>query len=76
MPAMFPSQDIANTLGAWVAGHGLAQFRIAETEKYPHVTFFLNGGVEVPADGRGRATWRRARRCGPTTWSRRCRRRR
>ena len=54
MPAVFPSQDIANTLGSWVAGHGLAQFRIAETEKYPHVTFFLNGGVEVPADREAR----------------------
>ena len=51
MPAVFASQDIANTLGSWVAGHGVAQFRIAETEKYPHVTFFLNGGVEVPAAG-------------------------
>jgi len=54
MPAMFPSQDIVNTLGSWLAGHGLKQFRIAETEKYPHVTFFLNGGVEVPADNEGR----------------------
>jgi 2,3-bisphosphoglycerate-independent phosphoglycerate mutase len=54
MPAMFPSQDIVNTLGAWVAGRGLKQFRIAETEKYPHVTFFLNGGVEVPAHGEAR----------------------
>ena len=54
MPAMFPSADIVNTLGAWVAGRGLQQFRIAETEKYPHVTFFLNGGVEVPAAGEAR----------------------
>jgi 2,3-bisphosphoglycerate-independent phosphoglycerate mutase len=54
MPAMFPSEDIVNTLGAWVAGRGLRQFRIAETEKYPHVTFFLNGGVEVPAHGEAR----------------------
>lgn len=51
MPAIFPSLDIANTLGAWVAGKGLKQFRVAETEKYPHVTFFLNGGVEEPAEG-------------------------
>ncbi|HYN46639.1 MAG TPA: 2,3-bisphosphoglycerate-independent phosphoglycerate mutase, partial [Allosphingosinicella sp.] len=51
MKAMFPSGDIVNTLGAWVAGKGLGQFRLAETEKYPHVTFFLNGGVEVPAAG-------------------------
>jgi 2,3-bisphosphoglycerate-independent phosphoglycerate mutase len=47
---MFPKQDISNTLGAWVAGHGLRQFRLAETEKYPHVTFFLNGGKETPED--------------------------
>ena len=54
MPAMFPSEDIANTLGHWVAGKGLKQFRIAETEKYPHVTFFLNGGVEPPEEGEAR----------------------
>ncbi len=54
MPAVFPSQDIANTLGHWVASKGLKQFRIAETEKYPHVTFFLNGGVEVPETGEAR----------------------
>ncbi len=51
MPAMFPSSDIVNTLGAWVASKDLKQFRVAETEKYPHVTFFLNGGVEAPAPG-------------------------
>jgi 2,3-bisphosphoglycerate-independent phosphoglycerate mutase len=54
MPAMFPSEDIVNTLGAWVAGKGLKQFRLAETEKYPHVTFFLNGGVETAAPGESR----------------------
>lgn len=51
---IFPEEDIVNTLGAWVAQKGLSQFRIAETEKYPHVTFFLNGGVEVPAQGEDR----------------------
>ena len=51
MAAMFPSEEIVNTLGHWVATHGIGQFRIAETEKYPHVTFFLNGGVEVPETG-------------------------
>ncbi len=51
---IFPEEDIVNTLGSWVAQKGLSQFRIAETEKYPHVTFFLNGGVEVPADGEDR----------------------
>jgi len=51
MPAMFPSEEIVNTLGDWVASKGLQQFRTAETEKYPHVTFFLNGGVEEPEPG-------------------------
>uniref|UniRef100_UPI004048DDFB 2,3-bisphosphoglycerate-independent phosphoglycerate mutase n=1 Tax=Yoonia sp. TaxID=2212373 RepID=UPI004048DDFB len=51
---VFPKRDITNTLGAWVAKHGLRQFRLAETEKYPHVTFFLNGGIEVPEVGEDR----------------------
>ena len=51
---VFPKRDIANTLGAWVAAHGLRQFRLAETEKYPHVTFFLNGGKEEPEEGEDR----------------------
>lgn len=54
MTTIFPKQKIANTLGAWVAGKGLRQFRVAETEKYPHVTFFLNGGKEVPEVGEDR----------------------
>ncbi|MGV3693096.1 MAG: 2,3-bisphosphoglycerate-independent phosphoglycerate mutase, partial [Paracoccus marcusii] len=40
--------------GAWVAAKGLRQFRLAETEKYPHVTFFLNGGKETPEPGEDR----------------------
>jgi len=51
---VFPKREIVNTLGAWVAKHGKRQFRLAETEKYPHVTFFLNGGVEVPEAGEDR----------------------
>ncbi|PUB18468.1 2,3-bisphosphoglycerate-independent phosphoglycerate mutase [Yoonia sediminilitoris] len=51
---VFPKRDIQNTLGAWVAKHGLRQFRLAETEKYPHVTFFLNGGIETPENGEDR----------------------
>ena len=50
MDCVFPRENIKNTLGKWVSDKGLKQFRIAETEKFPHVTFFLNGGVEVPAD--------------------------
>ena len=45
-PAMFPPENLSNVLGAVVAGAGLRQLRIAETEKYAHVTFFLNGGRE------------------------------
>ncbi|MFT6530512.1 MAG: 2,3-bisphosphoglycerate-independent phosphoglycerate mutase [Limimaricola cinnabarinus] len=52
--AVFPKRDIVNTLGAWVAAKGRSQFRLAETEKYPHVTFFLNGGKEEPEEGEDR----------------------
>ncbi len=51
---VFPKRDIKNTLGEWVAKQGKTQFRLAETEKYPHVTFFLNGGVETPYNGEDR----------------------
>ncbi len=44
----FPPKDINNTLGEYLADKGLNQLRIAETEKYAHVTFFFNGGVETP----------------------------
>ncbi len=54
MAAMFPKRAVENTLGGWVARHGRRQFRIAETEKYPHVTFFLNGGRETPEPGEDR----------------------
>ena len=55
MDVAFPDEAIENGLGAWVADHGLRQFRLAETEKYPHVTFFLNGGREEPFPGEDRA---------------------
>jgi 2,3-bisphosphoglycerate-independent phosphoglycerate mutase len=54
MTTVFPPREIANTIGEWVAKHGLRQFRLAETEKYPHVTFFLNGGKEEPEQGEDR----------------------
>ena len=47
-PVAFPPEEIKDTLGEVLAQHGLHQLRIAETEKYAHVTFFLNGGVEAP----------------------------
>ncbi|MBJ3761633.1 2,3-bisphosphoglycerate-independent phosphoglycerate mutase [Maribius pontilimi] len=52
---VFPKRKLVNTLGEWVAKHGLRQFRLAETEKYPHVTFFLNGGKEDAEPGEDRA---------------------
>ncbi len=55
MTTCYPKQAIVNTLGAWVADHGRTQFRLAETEKYPHVTFFLDGGLEQEKTGEDRA---------------------
>lgn len=46
----YKPQSLDNTLGVYLAKNGLRQFRIAETEKYAHVTFFFNGGVEKPND--------------------------
>ena len=54
MTTAYPKQTLTNTLGEWVAKQGLTQFRLAETEKYPHVTFFLNGGKETPEPGEDR----------------------
>lgn len=54
MSVVYPKPEIVNTLGDWVAQKGLRQFRLAETEKYPHVTFFLNGGEEVSFIGEDR----------------------
>ncbi|MEM6387315.1 MAG: 2,3-bisphosphoglycerate-independent phosphoglycerate mutase [Pseudomonadota bacterium] len=54
MAAVFPKRKIENTLGEWVSKQGKTQFRLAETEKYPHVTFFLNGGVESSYEGEDR----------------------
>ena len=58
---LIPNKEIAfkkvlltNTFGEWLAAKGLKQARIAETEKYAHVTFFFNGGVEKPNEGEDR----------------------
>jgi len=47
-------ESLTNTLGEYVSGLGLTQLRIAETQKYAHVTFFFNGGVEAPNPGEDR----------------------
>ena len=50
----FKKQEVNNTFGEWLAAHNMKQARIAETEKYAHVTFFFNGGVEKPNEGEDR----------------------
>ncbi|MEZ4497479.1 MAG: alkaline phosphatase family protein [Thermomicrobiales bacterium] len=52
---IFPPQDVTSPLAKVISDAGLAQFHAAETEKYPHVTFFLNGGREEPFPGEDRA---------------------
>jgi 2,3-bisphosphoglycerate-independent phosphoglycerate mutase len=54
LTTLFPKQEPSQVLGEIVAEHGLTQLRIAETEKYAHVTFFLNGGREDVFDGEER----------------------
>jgi 2,3-bisphosphoglycerate-independent phosphoglycerate mutase len=51
---VFPDIELNNTLGEVLAAHGKKQVRIAETEKYPHVTFFFSGGQEAPFEGETR----------------------
>lgn len=50
----FKKETLKNTFGEWLASKGMTQARIAETEKYAHVTFFFNGGVEEPNPGEDR----------------------
>jgi 2,3-bisphosphoglycerate-independent phosphoglycerate mutase len=54
LPVVFPPESMRNILAEVLASHGLKQLRIAETEKYAHVTFFFNGGVEEPVAGEDR----------------------
>ena len=50
----YPPEQLANGLGEYMASQGKTQLRIAETEKYAHVTFFFNGGLETPFEGEDR----------------------
>lgn len=54
LPIAFPPEGLENVLGEVLSKHGLTQLRIAETEKYAHVTFFLNGGEEKCYEGEDR----------------------
>lgn len=53
-PCAYPPASLANTFGEWMAKNDKTQLRISETEKYAHVTFFFNGGVEEPFAGEER----------------------
>ncbi len=50
----YPPVDLTNVMGEYLAANGKTQLRIAETEKYAHVTFFFNGGQETPFEGEDR----------------------
>jgi 2,3-bisphosphoglycerate-independent phosphoglycerate mutase len=54
LPVLFPPQEVKNHLGAVLSHAGLKQLRIAETEKYAHVTFFFNGGSDTASPGEER----------------------
>lgn len=54
LPAAFPPLSMANIVGEWLSKTGCTQFRTAETEKYPHVSYFFNGGIETPFTGEER----------------------
>jgi 2,3-bisphosphoglycerate-independent phosphoglycerate mutase len=54
LPAAFPPQNVSGGFGEYLSAQGLLQLRIAETEKYAHVTYFFNGGVETPYPGEDR----------------------
>ncbi len=54
LPVAFPPQSVDNGFGDYLASLGLTQLRIAETEKYAHVTYFFSGGVEAPYPGEDR----------------------
>lgn len=54
LPVAFPKENLFNTMGETIASYGLTQLRAAETEKYPHVTYFYSGGRESPFPGEER----------------------
>ena len=71
LPVAFPPENPEHVLAEVLAENGLRQLHIAETEKYAHVTFFFNGGVEREAEGESRVLVPSPPRWPPTTRSRR-----
>ena len=70
-PVAFPPERPEMTLAEVIAGGGERQLHVAETEKYPHVTYFFNGGEEEPYEGEVRELVPRRATSRPTTTSRR-----
>ncbi len=70
-PVAFPPVSLTRILGEEVSRHGRRQLRIAETEKYAHVTYFFTGGIEVPLPARSASSSTRRATWPPTTRSRR-----
>lgn len=71
LPIAYAQQELTNLLGGVLAEAGMKQLRIAETEKYAHVTFFFNGGVEAPFSNEDRALIPSQKRWQPMTKNRR-----
>lgn len=69
---LFNKENVENTLGEVISKAGLKQLRIAETEKYAHVTFFFNGGREAQFEGESRF-WCLRRKWLPMIYNPRCR---
>ena len=65
-PVAFPPEHPRRTLPHVIAAHGRRQLHVAETEKYPHVTYFFGGGEEAPEDGRAARAGARRRATCPT----------
>ncbi|MCK7508963.1 MAG: hypothetical protein MZV70_36320 [Desulfobacterales bacterium] len=63
VPIAFPAQNLEDTLGQVISRAGLQQLRIAETEKYAHVTYFFNGGRGDAQPGRGPLPYTLAQGC-------------
>ena len=70
VPTLFGPVDLDDTLGEVLANLGKRQLRLAETEKYAHVTYFFSGGREEPYVGEGTRAGTRHPRSPPTIWLR------
>ena len=73
LPVVIPPESMGNILANVMGQANIRNLRVAETEKYAHVTYFFNGGVEKPFPGEDRVCWFSRRKWRLMTSSRRCR---